>query len=526
MAGARLRAVGAAISADDGVHRQSREMADDTMWASLALQSMALAGTPPLWTKQEVILIQTALVALGYEITIDGAWGKRTGKALATVIGAADADAPTWETDAIDWTEWEFADVNEILNDNVAYFRQEQEFSRQVQRRQEASLAYVAVYGRPGWSDEDVATLQAALRRFGHEIAVDGLWSQETVAALTAIIGSTFNNSWTLEAALLELEQHETYFDVASMLADGVIDLTIALGHLEFPVQSTADGKPYAEEADRVRDEVRKAFGDTENLTEAQELALMDLEDKLVLDRLGAPIEGIWWERTVASWRNEMLAMGFERNDQHGAKLIGDLGAPAPGDGVELYVGTAIEDGHTHQVVLRFITPGMGAAAPDAFLRGAAHSDGTLYYGHGRSGYGPDFDEIGSGAGNVLVNRETPQTGAHVDDAAKGTQGLSLARNLIAAYNPPAKPRAVMLMACTSVLYIEEMKQWQGFADTDFVANISVTGADDSVLATYLATIFGGASLQDISKRELRPFGSTDNPTKDAQRKQPKLVNR
>lgn len=169
-------------------------------------------------------------------------------------------------------------------------------------------------------------------------------------------------------------------------------------------------------------------------------------------------------------------------------------------------------------VVLELITPGT-PHAKDRFANALRRDELVLYGGHGRYGSGPDFDDIGSPAGNFVIGAPSELNhvtlGANDLDAAKLTQdyqllffdGCNTFRYLddLRERTPGKTPKTLDVVGSTTELY------WHVTADNLLTL---LDGVTEGHSLKQLETALDDVNRADLSdqRRYFLGDGFEDNP--------------
>lgn len=279
----------------------------------------------------------------------------------------------------------------------------------------------------PGSRGPAVHAIQSALVALGYHIPTEwrtSLYGPETAAAI-----ELFNRAHGLttrglsSAGLRQLDKEATqpkqlrehYVDYERMLADGRLDITLAVGFETKPIQAAEAESP---------DESVSAFK----------------------------------ARHLRQWLAERKFTRVGKSDQPGQEHY-ELKTRLSFPGRDRQV-------HTKEVTIQvnLITPQRGAAAQ--FRRALNESEITLYTGHARGGMGPDFDDIKSALENFVLGAYSTKHAQgklrgslnshanevitkHVNDLERMTQRDGWDRQ---------KYRVWFFNACSSLLYLRGIR--------------------------------------------------------------------
>jgi hypothetical protein len=117
---------------------------------------------------------------------------------------------------------------------------------------------------------------------------------------------------------------------------------------------------------------------------------------------------------------------------------------------------------------IQLVVPGAGAAY--AYGRGLRDDELTLYMGHARYGSGPDFDAKESAVENFRIGIDTALSAAgrrtRVEEARRNHVAVDEENDLVEMVNSgdfdPDRYRLLFFQACTSVAYLDEIRDQMG----------------------------------------------------------------
>jgi putative peptidoglycan binding protein len=195
------------------------------------------------------------------------------------------------------------------------------------------------------------------------------------------------------------------------------------------------------------------------------------------------------------------------------------------------YFARTFRDPRTHQdvtAVVRFITPGNdGARARASFEQALQQDEVVMYNGHARYGTGPDFDDIGSGRGNFVIDphgnrsHETPPTGLRSSIRGRGSDLEQLSR----------RPDYQLLIfdACNTEEYLHNLRDPSVFSGRSMVNTDIITTAHESIrpFASPAVRFLQGLTCREsnnsmiagqveIERAQIRAWGSNPDDLRDA----------
>ena len=324
-----------------------------------------------------------------------------------------------------------------------------------------------------------VSKVQQALVDLGFELPmylVDGQYGDETEEAIRQFReqhGPSPGNQ--LDGATLAVldqvapapgERHEHTVDYDRLLADGRLDVTVAIGAHDTPVRRRTD--------------------------------------EGVLERTERPTEDLLAER----FRNWLQAEGFH------LELFGWAGNEY-WKGTRTIAWTDAGGGEQHREVdiwINLVVPGAGAAAE--FGEGLSQDEITIYTGHARYGSGPDFDAMASPLENFRIGIDSALQAAgrrtSVEEARRHDVAIDEEHDLLEMVRggdfDPDRYRVLFFNACTSLAYLDEIREHVGGPEnTDVIATrraslFSDIESEVSMEETqlFLRSIFAAESVESM----------------------------
>ena len=311
-----------------------------------------------------------------------------------------------------------------------------------------------------------VSKVQQALVDLGFELPmylVDGQYGDETEEALRQFRdqhGPSPGNQ--LDGATLAVldrvapqpgVRHEHTVDYDRLLEDGRLDVTVAIGATDTMVRRRTD------------------------------------EGQLV--RTERPTEDLMAER----FRNWMQGQGFR------LELLG-LSGNEYWKGTRTITWTDASGGEQHREVdiwINLVVPSTGAARE--FGQGLSQDEITIYTGHARYGSGPDFDAKASPLENFRIGIDSALQAAgrrtRVEEARRHGVAVDEEHHLLDMVRggdfDPNRYRVLFFNACTSLAYLDEIREHVGGTDT----------AD--VIATRRPSLFSDIETE-VSMEETQHF--------------------
>lgn len=289
-----------------------------------------------------------------------------------------------------------------------------------------------------------VSRVQQALVALGFELPMhraDGSWGAETEEAIRqfrARYGPSEGNQ--LDGATLAVldrvapppgESHEHTVDYDRLLADGRLDVTVALGATDTTVHREL-GRGRYETTTRPTEEL-----------EAERFRTWMTSHGFAVELLGLSGNEYWKAARPMTW----------------------TGA----DGAE----------HTRNVDIwiNLVVPAAGAARE--FREGLSSDEITIYSGHARYGSGPDFDAKANPAENfrIGIDRALSEAGrrTRVEEARRHGVAIDEEHDLLDMVGSgdfdPDRYRVLFMHACTSLAYLDELREHVGGTENlDIVA--------------------------------------------------------
>jgi len=320
-----------------------------------------------------------------------------------------------------------------------------------------------------------VSKVQQALVDLGFELPmhrVDGSYGDETEAAIRQFRaqhgpseGSSLDGA-TLAVldriATLPGVRQEHTVDYDRLLADGRLDVTVAIGATDETVSGASPGDP------------------------ARPV------EELQAERFRAWMTSYGFNRELLGWAGNQYWKATRTIDWTGS------------DGTE----------HSREVDIwiNLIVPTTGASRE--FREGLSSDEITIYSGHARYGSGPDFDAKASPLENFRIGIDTAQQAAgrrtRVEEARRHGVVIDQEHDLLEMVNSgnfdPEAYRVLFFSACTSLAYLDEVREHIGGPEnTDVVATRRpslFTTAESEVgvaeVQRFLEGILGAESVESI----------------------------
>ncbi|BBO82240.1 hypothetical protein DSCO28_28060 [Desulfosarcina ovata subsp. sediminis] len=324
-----------------------------------------------------------------------------------------------------------------------------------------------------------VSKVQQALVDLGFELPmyrVDGQYGDETVEAIRQFrdrYGPSPGDE--LDGATLAVldrvapapgERHEHTVDYDRLLADGRLDITVAIGATDETVLRETQPDEY-EETDQ-------------------------------------PVEALMAER----FRTWMEGQGFS------LELLGLSGN-------EYWTATrtitwtdasGVEQSREVTIWINLVVPAAGAARE--FGRGLSEDEITIYNGHARYGSGPDFDAKASPLENFRIGIDSALEAAgrrtRVEEARRHGVAIDEEHDLLDMVSSgsfdPNRYRVLFFEACTSLAYLDEIREHVGNPeDADVIATrrpsrFTTVESDVGMRETqrFLEGIFAAESVESM----------------------------
>jgi peptidoglycan hydrolase-like protein with peptidoglycan-binding domain len=153
-----------------------------------------------------------------------------------------------------------------------------------------------------------------------------------------------------------------------------------------------------------------------------------------------------------------------------------------------------VVDGQPTTALVKFVDRD-SVRAPQQFTEALMSDDVVLYTGHGRYGSGPDFDDIGNAAGNVVLGKPS---GGHV----------ALSPSVLSTTTLGQAPRVLFFDACNSDRYLDDLRRsTSGTATIDVLASTTElpwSTSSHDVLAVLDGVLNGGtlSSMQHTLEQQ------------------------
>jgi hypothetical protein len=309
-----------------------------------------------------------------------------------------------------------------------------------------------------------VSIVQQALVDLGFELPmyrVDGQYGDETEEALRQFRdqhGPSPGNQ--LDGATLAIldrvapapgARHEHTVDYDRLLADGRLDVTVGIG--------ATDEKIWRETRPR-------HYEQTERPTE-----------DLMAERFRTWLQGQGFELELLGWAGNEYWKGTRT--------------------ITWTDSSGTEQSREVAIWINLIVPGAGAARE--FGQGLSQDEITIYTGHARYGSGPDFDEKASPAENfrIGIDRALQAAGrrTRVEEARRHGVAIDQEHDLLDMVNSgdfdPNRYRVLFLKACTSLAYLDEIRDHVGGPE-----NVDVIATRRPALFSTLETEVSMAETQ------------------------------